>query len=339
MVRRSSSLHFPCSPSLRPGPRRRRIRPHPKMRALPRRTCRSSRGRSRSSVKGASTTPPEHAAAGGRSFANTERAARDPLRRRQHTSSRPGQHPRPSVGRARSADRRAAPSLDPGASRDISYRIDTATGWAQIDEAGEYRATPSCADRARTRGAARSRRADQRGGRTPLRAGERAFARRERGPVLRLRLQFGVVGRFDRWSGSRRSERLGVSTQYLPEEVRPYSASFDRYGSWRYESSYGYVWYPRVEVGWRPVLPRPLDDVCAPTARPGSRSDPWGWPTHHYGRWGFNAAAPGSGFPGAPGDSAWVSWAHAPGYVSWCPLGWNNRPVVQFVNAHNYYGG
>ena len=30
-----------------------------------------------------------------------------------------------------------------------------------------------------------------------------------------------------------------------------------------------------------------------------------------------------------------MSWAYAPGYVSWCPLGWNNYPVAQF----GYRGG
>jgi hypothetical protein len=33
-----------------------------------------------------------------------------------------------------------------------------------------------------------------------------------------------------------------------------------------------------------------------------------------------------------------VSWAYAPGYVSWCPLGWNNRAVFAF-NFNSYYGG
>ncbi len=32
-----------------------------------------------------------------------------------------------------------------------------------------------------------------------------------------------------------------------------------------------------------------------------------------------------------------MSWAYAPGYVSWCPLGWNNRAVFGF-NV-NVYGG
>ena len=36
-----------------------------------------------------------------------------------------------------------------------------------------------------------------------------------------------------------------------------------------------------------------------------------------------------------------MHWGVAPGYVSWCPLGWNNRPVFGLninVNiGHGYY--
>ena len=38
-----------------------------------------------------------------------------------------------------------------------------------------------------------------------------------------------------------RDQRLGVSAQYLPSDVRPYAASFDTYGSWRHEQTYGYA--------------------------------------------------------------------------------------------------
>ena len=67
-------------------------------------------------------------------------------------------------------------------------------------------------------------------------------------------------------------------------------------------------------------------------------SDPWAWPTHHYGRWGFSAGA-WFWIPGRTWGPAWVSWAYAPGYVSWCPLGWNNRAVFGFSNfgGHGRY--
>ena len=56
------------------------------------------------------------------------------------------------------------------------------------------------------------------------------------------------------------------------------------------------------------------------------RADVWSWPTHHYGRWG-HAGARWFWIPGRTWGPAWVSWAAAPGYVSWCPLGFDGRPV------------
>ncbi len=163
-------------------------------------------------------------------------------------------------------------------------------------------------------------------GRTPLRAGQRASARASAAPSYAYAFNSATWDAFDRWSEGRRDQRLGVSTQYLPEEVRPYASSFDRNGSWRYETSYGYVWYPTVSVGWRPyhngrwVTLRPYGWTWV-------GADPWDWPTHHYGRWGTSSGA-WFWIPGRSWGPAWVSWAYSPGYVSWCPLGWNNRPVV-----------
>ena len=57
--------------------------------------------------------------------------------------------------------------------------------------------------------------------------------------------------------------------------------------------------------------------------------DVWAWPTHHYGRWGFARTA-GSGFPARRGARPGSRGAAAPGYVSWCPLGFDNRPVFAF---------
>ncbi len=70
--------------------------------------------------------------------------------------------------------------------------------------------------------------------------------------------------------------------------------------------------------------------------------DPWGWATHHYGRWGLSSAGAWFWIPSAGWGAAWVNWAVAPGYVGWCPLGWNNRPVVGFWGhgyRSTYYGG
>lgn len=227
----------------------------------------------------------------------------------------------------------------PGRSRAVGYRVDGPHGWAQIDEPGEYRVAllnapgGSELELAVIRG--RAALAND-GGQTPLRAGERAFVRAAAAPSYAFVLNSAAWDAFDRWSEARRDERMGESATYLPDEVRPYAASLDRHGYWRDEPTYGRVWYPRVQSDWRPYY-RGRWANLRPYGWTWVGHDPWGWPTHHYGRWGIGA---GGWFwiPGRTWGAAWVSWASAPGYVSWCPLGWDNRPVFQ-INIINVRRG
>ena len=219
----------------------------------------------------------------------------------------------------------------PRPERQVSYRIDAPFASAVINQPGEYRFSVLRSDRGQEvelavlRGCAELANDD---GRTTLCAGQRAYARADAAPSYAYAFNSASWDAFDRWSEARRDQRLGVSTQYLPSEVQPYAPAFDQYGSWQYNTSYGYVWYPSVAVGWRPyyygrwVTTRPYGWTWVGVG-------PWAWPTHHYGRWGFSA---GSWFwiPGHAWAPAWVSWAYAPGFVSWCPLGWNNRAVLTF---------
>jgi hypothetical protein len=227
----------------------------------------------------------------------------------------------------------------PGRERRVSYRIDASFASALISQSGEYRLSVLGPPRegeielAVIRGAAELVNDD---GSTPLRAGERAYARANAAPSYAYVFNSASWDSFDRWSEARRDERLGVSAQYLPEEMRTYAPSLDRYGAWRYDAAYGYVWYPRVAVDWRPYYHGRWVSL-RPYGWTWVGADLWSWPTHHYGRWGLSA---GTWFwiPGRSWGPAWVSWAYAPGYVSWCPLGWNNRPVLQIVNINNFYG-
>jgi FecR protein len=226
-----------------------------------------------------------------------------------------------------------------GRPRDVGYRIDGPGAWAQISQPGEYRLAVTRGDRgvevelAVLRGAAELVNDD---GRTPLRAGERAFARVGAAPSHAYVFNSASWDAFDRWSETRRDDRLGLSTQYLPEPVRPYTRAFDRYGTWRHEPQYGYVWYPTVAVSWRPYY-HGRWTTLRPWGWVWVGNDPWAWPTHHYGRWGFSAGA-WFWIPGRTWGPAWVSWAYTPGYVSWCPLGWNNRPLFSIVNVNVYRG-
>jgi hypothetical protein len=222
-----------------------------------------------------------------------------------------------------------------GSERAVSYRIDAASASAVINRPGEYRvaimhgARETEIELAVIRGAAELVNDD---GRTPLRAGERAYARANAAPSYAYVFNSASWDSFDRWSEERRNERLGVSAQYLPAEVRPYAPSLDRYGSWGYDAAYGYVWYPRVAVDWRPYY-RGRWVSLRPYGWTWVGADVWSWPTHHYGRWGISAGA-WFWIPGRSWAPAWVSWAYAPDYVSWCPLGWNNRAVLQIVNVN-----
>jgi len=222
-----------------------------------------------------------------------------------------------------------------GPARLVAYRIDSPAGSVRITQPGEYRVSllrgqeETQLELAVIRGAGEIF-TDQ--GSTPVRAGERAYASAGLAPSYPYTYNSANWDAFDRWSEARRDVRLGVSSQYLPEDVRPYSSTFDEYGDWRYQQTYGYVWYPRVAATWRPYYyGRWMSYPRYGWTWIGA--DGFAWPTHHYGRWGFSAGA-WFWIPSSRWAPAYVSWAYAPGYVSWCPLGWNNRPVIS-INIFN----
>jgi FecR protein len=213
--------------------------------------------------------------------------------------------------------------------RAIAYRVDSPAGSVRITQPGEYRiallhdADETQLELAVARGAADIF-TDR--GETPVRAGERAYASQGLAPSYPYAYNSAAIDAFDRWSEQPRDVRLGVSQQYLPDEMRPYASTFDDYGDWQYQQAYGYVWYPRVAAGWRPYYYGRW--VSYP--RYGWTwvgVDRFAWPTHHYGRWGFSAGV-WFWIPQSRWAPAYVSWAYAPGYVSWCPLGWDNRPLI-----------
>lgn len=217
-----------------------------------------------------------------------------------------------------------------------SYRVDTPLGSASFDEPGDYLVDLMQTPRGDylavsvLRGAAELE-AD--GGTMRIRSGERAYARQREAPSYPERFNSARLDEFEQWALSVRDDRRGrtTSTQYLPPNLQVYGRTFDRDGSWEYESAYGYVWYPVVETGWRPYYNgywRPLPHYGWAWVA----GDRWGWPTHHYGRWGYSRSR-WFWIPERSWGPAWVSWASAADYVSWCPLGFDNRPVFGFSLA------
>ena len=206
----------------------------------------------------------------------------------------------------------------------LRYQIDTPSASVSTDGPGEYRI-----GLLNGRGELETELAVFRGyatlvtdvGSTAVRAGERSLARDTLAPSRPLIFNSARFDAFDRWASARRDARLGTaSSQYLPRDLHVYSSTFDSHGTWGSSGNYGHVWYPTVAPGWRPYYYGHWSPVPA-YGWTWIGYDPWGWPTHHYGRWGF---AGGRWFwaPGRTWGGAWVSWASAPGYVGWCPVGY-----------------
>jgi hypothetical protein len=145
--------------------------------------------------------------------------------------------------------------------------------------------------------------------------------------ATRVRLLAGTMDHLQRQAAP-----ASRSAGYLPPDLQTYGNTFDRYGSWQYDSSYGNVWYPTVGPEWRPYSYGSWSPIRS-YGWTWVGLDAWAWPTHHYGRWGY---ARNSWFwiPGRTWGAAWVSWSFADDYVSWCPLGYDSRPVFALSVGH-----
>jgi hypothetical protein len=158
--------------------------------------------------------------------------------------------------------------------------------------------------------------------------GERTWARWGDGPAQPEPFDVYATDDFSQWDADLESREAWAagSQRYLPEELAPYAPEFEANGTWVYEEPIGYVWQPRVAVGWSPYSNgRWIWTYYGWTWVP---YETWGWVPHHYGRWGFSVSLGWYWWPGRVWSSAWVSWGIGGGYVGWCPLGRHGRPIV-----------
>jgi hypothetical protein len=208
----------------------------------------------------------------------------------------------------------------------VDYQVDAPAGSVRVQAVGQYRVSTYSGEvelDVITGTAALA--TDQ--GSVQVDAGERSFAREGGAPGDPEAFNSARLDAFDQWSEAQRDADIGTqSAQYLPSDLSTYSSTFDRDGRWENVEPYGNVWYPTVSVGWRPYYNGYWDDV-GPYGWTWIGYDRWAWPTHHFGRWG---ARSGQWFwiPGRQWGPAWVSWAYSPGYMSWCPLDFYNRPLM-----------
>ncbi|MEO5715430.1 MAG: DUF6600 domain-containing protein [Luteolibacter sp.] len=96
--------------------------------------------------------------------------------------------------------------------------------------------------------------------------------------------------------------------------------SLSSYGSWFETPDYGYVWQPVVvsDSNWRPYCRGRW--VCTDRGWTWVSDEPFGWATHHYGRWALVRNRGWVWVPGTEWAPCWVSWRENGSHIGWAPL-------------------
>src|SRR5262249_28455901 len=138
----------------------------------------------------------------------------------------------------------------------VNYRVDSAVGSVRVTQPGEYRVALIHGDRETQLELAVIRGAGEiftEQGSTSVRSGERAYASAGLMPSYAYTYNSANTDEFDRWSEMQRGTVYAAtsdSSQYLPPDMSGYASTFDQYGDWRYQQTYG-------GGSWVPPRPNP----------------------------------------------------------------------------------
>lgn len=209
-----------------------------------------------------------------------------------------------------------------GRNTGLQFAIETPNGTADLREGGAYRIDVAAGE---TRLSVYEGEATlDAGEQLRVRAGERAFARRNARPWGPDRFDRSEDDAFASWNAELGEDEVWASGgTELPEEVSPYADDLARNGSWFYEAGVGNVWRPHVSIGWEPyVHGRWAWTAYGWTWVP---NESWGWAPYHYGRWGRSASIGWYWVPGRTWGPAWVDWSISGTHVGWRPLGYRGH--------------
>jgi len=118
-----------------------------------------------------------------------------------------------------------------------------------------------------------------------------------------------------------------VSDQEFYDELDPY-------GTWVDDATYGNVWIPDAEDGFRPYATNG-HWVVTDYGNTWVSDYPWGWATFHYGRWRYDDYYGWEWIPGHEWAPAWVSWRSGGGYYGWAPLSPGISINLSFGNSYH----
>jgi hypothetical protein len=120
-----------------------------------------------------------------------------------------------------------------------------------------------------------------------------------------------VADGFDNFCLERdRREDRSESARHVSRDMPGY-ADLDEHGVWREDPQLGWIWAPRVEVGWAPYHTGHWAWI-SPWGWTWVDDAPWGYAPFHYGRW----ASAGGVWVWVPGPPA-VRPVYAPALVAW----------------------
>jgi len=165
-----------------------------------------------------------------------------------------------------------------------------------------------------------------------IRAGERVTAYSDNERLDRVRpFNTYELDPFERWAEEYMTFRRSKSVEFVPSQIRYYADTLDGRGDWVQVVGIGWCWRPYVTIpGWRPYWRGYWG------AYRGGMTwisyDPFGFVTHHYGRWGWTSGYGWYWIPGVYYSPAWVVWNMSGSFFGWAPMGFYNRPVYWGYN-------
>lgn len=219
--------------------------------------------------------------------------------------------------------------VDPNTTRRV-IRIDTQSGSSYVEAPGIYRIDYK-GNRMRLSTFRGFAELAGESGSVAVYSGEYALVRNMQHPSKAKPFNSFRSDEFERWAYERRP--MGsVSSKYVDSSLSSYARDLDDNGSWRYDDQLSrHVWVPYVSTDWAPY--RRGYWTNSGSYMTWVSYDPFGFLTHHYGRWMWRASIGWYWVPGYRYSPAWVAWNWYDNYVGWCPLGYYDEPWYYYSSG------
>lgn len=121
--------------------------------------------------------------------------------------------------------------------------------------------------------------------------------------------------------------QLSINFQVFYDDLSPY-------GSWVFNTHYGYVWIPDTHPGFIPYGTNGYW-VFTNVGWTWVSNYQWGWAPFHYGRWYFDYMYGWIWVPGYEWGPAWVVWRRSEGYYGWAPIGPGISINIAYGGSYN----